>query len=137
MNVRVCGTRSALSLTQHFLYKKRWSSYQRRNWALCNCNPGVYAFPFSEPTVCKIDVQERLFHLRSRLDGLCIDRFQGYRNFMLCVHCVMVRCMDPRYLNETDRPGLYKTEPPSGQAPNPSRFNIVFVLPLFSTFLTF
>jgi hypothetical protein len=59
VNVRVCGTRSALSLTQHFLYKKRWSSYQRRNWALCNCNPGVYAFPFSEPTVCMMFKRRR------------------------------------------------------------------------------
>jgi len=54
VNVRVCGTRSALSLTQCFLYKKRWSSYPRRNWALCHCNPGVYVFPLSEPTVCKM-----------------------------------------------------------------------------------
>ena len=37
-----------------------------------------------------------------------MNRFQAYRNFMLCVYCEMVKCMDPRYWTKRIDPGFIK-----------------------------
>lgn len=45
------------------------------------------------------------------------SRFEGYRSFLLSVHCYMVKNPDARYFNDSGHLGLWNPQPPQGQDP--------------------
>ena len=47
--------------------------------------------------------------------NITLDRFAGYKNFMLSVHCHMAKSPDVRYFNDSENLGLWRPEPPRGQ----------------------